>query len=178
MDNNLKIRRVSALLRLGCNVYLVLTPVLVVAIWLNLDSLAGELNPQFAQPLRMEFIGPVNLVLGFLVSSIPKGLMMYGVWRLRELFGLYRIGTFFTPTNAGHLHAFALILLITVVSSPVIDILQSLVLTMNYPEGERSISINFSTDDLSTLFLAGVMFAIAWTMREGHRLAEENAEFV
>lgn len=178
MENTQKIRRVSFVLRFACAAYLVLKPLFAVIIWLNLEEMADDLNPLFAEPLRMEFIGPLNLLLGFLVSSIPMALMMYGVWRLRELFGLYRLGEFFTPATASHLHAFAKMLLITVVISPIVDILTSVAMTIGYPQGERSISIDFSSNDLSTLFLSGLLFALAWAMREGHRLAEENAEFV
>lgn len=178
MENNLKIRRVSTVLRLACDAYLILRPLMAILIWLNLESLAGGSTPYFNQPLRMEFIGPMNLVLGFGISAIPMGLMLYGVWHLRQLFALYRLGTFFAPENARHLHVFAAMLLVTVVTSPVIDILMSIAMTMNYPAGQRAVSIDLSSGDLSMLFLAGVMFAIAWIMREGHRLAAENAEFV
>lgn len=176
MDNKQKIRRVSLVLRLASDAYLILKPLLAIAIWLNFDSLAGSIES--SPGLQMEYVGSINLLLGFLVNCIPMGLMLYGVWHLRQLFGLYTTGMLFTPANAKHLHTFAAMLLITVVTSPIIDILQSVVLTMNHPEGERSLSINLSSADLTTLFLAGVMFAIAWIMREGHRLAEENAEFI
>lgn len=178
MNNTQKIRRVSLLLRSGCDAYLILKPLLALVIWLNLEEMAGDLSSQFSQPLRWEFIGPMNLLAGFLVSCIPIALMMYGVWRLRLLFGQYRVGSFFTLENASHLHAFAKMLLITVILSPVIDVLLSVAMTINYPQGERSISIDFSSNDLSTLFVAGVMFAVGWTMRESYRLATENAEFV
>lgn len=178
MDNHLRIRRVSKLLRGACDAYLLLRPLLAVGIWLNLESVMRSVGPFANLPMRMEFIGPVNVILGFLVTCIPMGLMMYGVWRLRQLFSLYSTGALFSLASARHLHVFASMLLVTVLTSPVIDILLSLVLTMNYPAGERAISINLGSNDLSMLFIAGVMFAIAWIMREGYLLAEENAEFV
>lgn len=178
MDNATKIRWVSTTLRHACEAYLILTPVLAIGIWLNFEAFALTSEAFSNLPLQMEYIGPTNLMLGFLVGCLPMGLMMYGVWRLRQLFGLYRTGALFTPAIAGHLQAFAAMLMLTVITSPLVDVLTSLVLTMNNPAGERSISINLGSNDLSVLFLSGVMFAIAWIMREGHRLAEENAEFV
>lgn len=176
MDNKLKIRRVSRLLRWASDAYLILKPLLAIAIWLNFDTMAGSIEA--SAQLQMEFVGPINLLLGFLVNCIPMGLMLYGVWHLRQLFGLYTTGIVFTVATARHLHTFATILLITVITSPLIDILQSFVLSMNHPEGERMLSVNLSSADLGNLFLAGVMFAIAWIMREGHRLAAENEAFV
>jgi hypothetical protein len=178
MDNTTKIRRVSIALRFACLIYLICSPLLTLGIWLNFEQLGANTEPFSNLPLQMEYIGPVNLILGFLVSCLPMGIMMYGVWRLRLLFGLYRTGALFTPAIACHIQVFAAMLMLKVVTSPIVDIFLSLFLTMNNPAGERSISISLGSDDLSVLFLSGVMFAVAWIMREGQRLAEENAEFI
>jgi hypothetical protein len=178
MDNKNKIRRVSAALRFACLVYLISSPLLTIAVWLNFEQFAAASEPFSNLPLHMELIGPLNLFLGFLVSCVPAGILMYGVWRLLLLFGLYRNGALFSPAIANHIQVFAAMLMLKVVTSPLVDILLGLVLTMNNPVGERGISISIGSNDLSVLFLSGVMFAIAWIMREGQRLAEENAEFI
>lgn len=178
MDNNLKIQRVSGLMQLACSAYILFAPLFVLGFWMNFERFGPEVAAYQNLTIRLDYMGTLNLLLAGVSSAIPVGLIMYGVWRLRRLFGLYRTGSFFTAANAGHLHAFATTLLVSVLLGPVISVLTSFFLTMSNPPGQRSISLSLSSNTLGVLFIAGVLFAIAWIMREGHRLAAENAEFI
>lgn len=178
MNNPIRIRRVSTLLKLACDAYLVLAPLLLAAVWLNFDRLGPFWQTLSQLPLQSQYIGPLNKVLGALITAVPLALLLYGTWHLRKLFEQFRQGKLFTESGAGHLHVFAWMLLTTVLLKPVVSVLLSLALTMNNPPGERAVVLTLGSNDFGQLFIAGALFAITWTLREGYRLSQENEAFV
>jgi len=178
MDNLTKLKRVSALLHRACTLYLVLAPLTVIAVWLNFERFGPHIDDLRSLPIQLEFVGPLNLWLAFAFSALPVGLLMAGVWRLREVLKQFSQGVVFTATGAGHLHAFATLLFISVLVSPFTRALTSVALTMGNPPGQRTLAFTLGSDDLSKLFMAGVLLAIVWILREGYRLTLENEAFV
>jgi uncharacterized membrane protein YidH (DUF202 family) len=178
MNNPARIRRVSTLLKLACDAYLLLAPLLLAAIWLNFEQLGPQWQTLAQLPIQPQYVGLINKLLGALITAIPLVLLMYGVWRLRKLFEQFRQGKLFSESGADHLHAFAWTLLITMLMAPVVSALLSLVLTMNNPPGEKALVITLGSNDFGQLFIAGALFAITWTLREGYRLSQENEAFV
>lgn len=176
--NLARIRRVSAVLQWACTGYLVLAPLLWAGVWLNFRQWGPRWEVLRQMPIQPEFVGPLNLLLAALVSGVPLALLLFGVWRLRRLFGLFRAGVLFSVEGAGHLLRFAHMVLATVLLTPVISALLSVVLTLGNPPGQRALMLSFGSDDLSRLFAAGVLVAIAWILREAHRLQAENEAFV
>lgn len=126
----------------------------------------------------MAYISQTQLLLASIISFVPVLVLMYGIWRLAGLFGLYRKGVFFTQDNSLNLYVFSMALLFTGVAKIIVEALLSVVLTWGNPPGMKALSIQFGSGEFSILFIAGVLMSVAWIMREAHRLAEENAEFV
>lgn len=178
MDNRQRIQRLGAVLQAACAAYLVLAPLLLIVVWANFEAMGYRWETLRQLPILPEYVGPLNLWLGFAVSAVPVALLMYGVWRLRQLFGQYRRGVLFDLGGAEHLLAFARMLFITVLLTPVVSALLSLVLTMSNPPGQRAITVSLGSNDVGQLFIAGLLLAIAWILREGHRLQSENEAFV
>ena len=178
MSNQLRIKRVSTLLQLGCWAYLIGAPLLLLAVWFNFETLAPQWQTVARIPIRPEYIGPLNKVLGAIVTAIPVLLLMHGVRHLQKLFAQFRQGKLFSESGASHLHVFAWMLLITVILTPITGALLSVALTMDYPAGERTLAISLGSNDFGQLFIAGTLFAITWTLREGYRLRQENEAFV
>ncbi|MEC8859227.1 MAG: DUF2975 domain-containing protein [Pseudomonadota bacterium] len=178
MNHLVRIGRISRLMQIACTLYLVLAPVMLLVIWLSFETLGPRWQTLQQLPIRPEYVGTLNLVLGAMVSAIPLGLMMWGVWHLRILFGQFRRGEIFNDSAAAHLLVFARMLFITVLISPLISALLSLVLTMNNPPGQRAITLSTGSNDLAQLFIAGLLLAVAWVLREGHRIQSENEAFV
>lgn len=178
MNNSERIHRVSTVLKWACNAYLLLAPLLLAALWLNFERLGPQWQTLAQLPIQPQYVGVVNKLLGAAITAVPLALLMYGVWHLRQLFEQFRQGQLFSATGAGHLHVFAWMLLVTLILAPVVSALLSVVLTMNNPPGERALVISFGSNDLGQLFIAGALFAITWTLREGYRLRQENEAFV
>jgi hypothetical protein len=45
-------------------------------------------------------------------------------------------------------------------------------------KGHRFVSLSLGAGDVTTLFISGVVLAIARVMAEGQRVADENSKFV
>ena len=49
---------------------------------------------------------------------------------------------------------------------------------MNNPPGMRHLSVSFGSDQVFTLFFAGMVWLMAAVIGQGQKLAEENASFI
>lgn len=178
MSDLRRIRTVSSLLQLACTAYLFGAPLLWLLVWLNFETLGPQWGAVSNLPLQPEFIGVWNKLLGATITLIPILLMIRGVHHLKKLFVEFRQGELFSESGAAHLHVFAKMLFITMLIAPFMGALLSIVLTMNHPAGERAVVFSIGSANLSQLFIAGTLFAITWTLREGYRLRQENEAFV
>jgi hypothetical protein len=66
--------------------------------------------------------------------------------------------------------------------SAVLKVLQtavlSIILTWNNPPGKKALVVGVGSPEISMLLIAGTIFVVSWILKEGQRLAIENAEFV
>ena len=185
MTNLPRVRKTSRLLAWVCTVAIPIIPVGLAVLWFTMDWWvfgAGKATgfrpwqgPDFAIP---QPIPDYSLALGFLASMLPGSLMVYAVWHLRALFGLYGQGQIFTAKNAMHLRRFALAVLGMTLAGPVSNTLVILALTYGNPVGQRMLSISFSSSQLVVLFMGVMFLVIAWVMDEGRELAEDQAQIV
>ncbi len=178
MNNLKKIQRVSAFMQGFCLLLMVSLPVMLVGFWMNLDQLVPALAQQTGLPIRAQSLQPTTLGLGFACMAVPMAVLLYGIWRLYCLFGLYRQAQFFTRANAHHLLVFATTLFINVLLAPVVSGLLSVILTWHNPPGQKALSIGLGSQHLAALFVASAFMVIAWIMLEGKKLADENAEII
>ncbi len=170
MKNLRHVQKTSRLLKWACTVAIPVIPIGLATIWATLDWWlfgGGEVTGfrpwvgghiQVPQPIPAYSLG-----LGFLSSMLPGGLMVYALWQLRALFGLYGRGQIFTAENARRLRRFALAVL---------------AVTLGNPPGQRLLSVGFSSSQLVTLFMGAMFLVIAWVMDEARELAEDQAQII
>lgn len=116
---------------------------------------------------------PVMKILGFLVSMIKTGIVMYGLWVLIRLFSFYEQGRFFHNENVTCFASLSKVLISWVVAGLFATPLLSIILTMNNPQGQHSLQISFASADLTALIVGGILAVIARVMEDGRRLQEE-----
>lgn len=161
-----------------CSAVLIALPLALVWLWVDFGRFAPLLAQRAGVPIVMDNVTSLQRWLGFTVSAVPMALTLYGVWHLRQLFRHFRDGELFSDATTRHLFAFAVMLFLSALASPVASALTSVVLTMGNPPGQRALSLQLGSGQLAMLFLGGVFTVIAWIMREGHKLAIENREIV
>jgi len=108
-------------------------------------------------------------------ALVPALIVSWGLISLARMFRGFTQGEIFSSTT---LRAFASVtkaLLWNVVASFAMQAPISFFLTMH--TAHRAVSLDFGSDDVEMLFLAGVAFVIARVMAEAKAMAEENAAF-
>jgi hypothetical protein len=171
MDKN-TISRVS---RRYKNLLLVLffcLPVSYAALW----AFAGQLPKSWFDRDDYIIVGtitPLMSFLGFIVSMLKGTVIMYIIRTLKRLFGWYEQGVFFSGETVACFRHLSAALIWWVVAGLISSPLMSMVLTMNNPVGQRSISLTFQSADLTALIIGGVLSVIAKVMESGRRLQEE-----
>ena len=176
--NSQRLQRVSRFLTQACLVLIVVLPPVYAWFWVTAspDQLATRVN------LPANVIqGPLMVwqrVVGGLISAVPLGLFLAGLWQARKCFDLFAGGQVFTLNAVGALKRFAILAAASFASSLVVSTALSTLLTIRNVPGTRQISIGLSTDQVFALFFAGMVWLMAAVIAQGLHLAEENANFV
>lgn len=173
-----RVAQVSRTMKTLCTLALFGIPLGLAIGWATFDHWAAG-HPDLAHlgPLPDPMPEPV-LVAGFLTSMIPGSIALFALWQLRSLFGLYAQGQIFTAANVLCLRHFAVAVILSAAAKPVTGALLSVVLTLANPPGQRQLSIQFGSSEITTLFVGCVFLIIAWVMDAGRELAEEQSQIV
>jgi hypothetical protein len=121
---------------------------------------------------------PQQVVLGIAVMMVPIGIMMFGLWNLRQLFVGFGAGRIFTIENTRALRIFAWCAMAVIIVQFFTDGLLSFVLTLSNPPGQRVLALSLSTEQLVALFVGAVFVVIARVLEEGRKLADDNASIL
>ncbi len=173
-----RIPRISRVLAHACLLLIIALPVAVIGYWLLADAAQLAVRAQL----------PVNAIqapllngqrwAGALITLIPLTLLLIGLWQARKCFRLFAAGEVFTAQTVRCLRRFAGWVMTSVAASMVAATAVSVVLTLNNPPGMRHLAISIGTDQIFTLFFAGMVWLMAAVIGQGQTLAEENATFV
>jgi hypothetical protein len=139
--------------------------------WLmfNYDHKGAELTT--AVPILFRTIA----LLCALASTVFS---MWALWALRRLFLLYARGSVFSLEALTALNHVAVALFASVIVAFAMQAPISVALTWSLGPHHREMSLSFGSNDVATLFMAGVVLVIARVMAEAQRVADENAKFV
>lgn len=173
-----RIARISRLLAGFCLFLIIVLPIALAGYWAwgDLAELAqrGNLSPAAIQ-------APVQAwqrVVGGLLGAVPLVFLLLGLWQARRCFTLFAAGQVFTAESVRCLRRFAAWVMVSVVAGFVIGPATSVLLTLNNPPGMRHLAVSIGSDQLFTLFFAGMVWLMAAVIGQGQALAEENATFV
>ena len=176
-DDLSHIRKASTAMRLLANVLLVVIPLACITYWASFNVIDWPPPNALAGLIQKPCDGRM-LLAGFLASSLPCGLLLYAVYQLRQLFGLYRDGQILTARNCAYLRRLGYAMLAWVPVGMAFDAVISVGVTMSNPPGHHYLSISLHTMDLVISLVGAVFVLLAWVMGEGARIAEEQSQFV
>jgi hypothetical protein len=175
MENALHIRRASRRLRIGFTVILILIPIICALVWFFINDMSVDMQEAMKLPRYVRFPLPVwARVAGFVVSTLPAFVAMYGIAVLIRLFRLYEMGQIFRPANVRCFRSLSRVLAGWCAANIAAGPLMSLGLTLHHPPGQRMISIALGSPDITAILVGFVLAVIAWVMEEGCKLQEEQ----
>lgn len=168
-----RIKRASRRLRSFCAALMCFIPLAVGLSWLFWDNIPlSQLNlPVAPNPNHPAVV----FVLGFLISMIPAGVMLYAVGVLRRLFGLYARGVIFDRRNVACYRALGWSALAWVAADFLSQPLHGLALTWFNPPGQRLLILGLNSNMLMAVFTGAAVLTIAWVMDEARKTEEDQA---
>jgi hypothetical protein len=122
---------------------------------------------------------PLSFRLGALAcEAAPTAFVLWALWSLRQLLLRYAAGDVFSNETLRLLHHVAVAIFAQVIVAFVAQGPVTFLLTYPLGHGHRSISLSFGSDDVFSLFMAGVVLVIARVMAVARRMSDENESFV
>lgn len=176
-------RRLSRVLSAGCLLAIVVAPLAVVWLWATADAAAlyrslsgGGMAVDAARLLAP--VDPWQRAAGAGLSLIPVGLSMMALARARRCLDRFAGGVCFDPAVVTGLRGFAGWSALSVAVGLVLQAPLSALVSLNNPPGERFVSLGIGSEQIYSLFFAGLVWLIAAVMAQAVTIARENAEFV
>jgi len=167
------IRRLSNVLSWGCIFFVAVFPLLGIAYWLTAAP------PELAagaglSPASVLTVAPWQRALGAAVTLIPLLMLSVGLFHARACFQEFARGAFFTMKTVSRLRRFAGWVCASVFFGFIARASLSVLLTIPNPPGQRSLSLGVSSDQLFTLFIAGMVWLIAAVMTRAAAFADDG----
>ena len=178
-----RVRFVSRVMAVVCAVIAIAgAPVVLFAIWQiagDPDAWRSFLQDAVGSGIKVPEAAPLwsrAAAIAVIVGCVAVA--GFGFWRLRDFFRCVCNGAALSYRAADGLIAFARIVTILALTKPLITSVLSVLITWSNPPGQRQLMLSFSSSDLVTLVVGILLFVIAWSLREGARIAREHAEIV
>lgn len=173
-----RIRRFSRWMGWACLALVLVLPLMLVVYWAtaNAPELAVQGNLP-ATALQAPLLVWQRWACG-LVTAVPLGMMLTGLWQARRCFVQFADGQVFTAQATAHLRRFAGWVAAAALGAIVAGAVTSVLLTLHNPPGMRHLAVGVSSSQVLTLFFAAVVWLMADIIGQGQRLAEENDAFV
>ncbi|HFC04175.1 MAG TPA: DUF2975 domain-containing protein, partial [Rhizobiales bacterium] len=140
-------------------------------IWFN-HTQESDILEQYLPGISNTGIGRTNLKIGFLMSLLPLGLLIYGLFQVFRFFRLYVSGELFPPHAGILLSRFGLALLGVVPAKILVYALTSVIFSLHLPSGKRQLSVAFGSEDFLLLVIGGLIFMIGHLLNSATEVAE------
>jgi len=174
MQNIERIRRASRRLRGFLVTAICLLPVTNGLVWLFINNFP-EIMYRKMLPYFVELPLPVSArMMGFVVTMLPTGVAMAGAYYLMLLFRLYEQGLIFREANVRCFRNLSRVLIWWFAVGIAHKSLLSIALTLHHPPGQRMITVELGSPDLTALLLGAILAVIAWVMEEARKLQEDQ----
>jgi hypothetical protein len=173
-----RIRQLSRWMALACLVLIAVLPVDLVYYWASASP--ADLRSQGNLPMDA-IQGPLAIwqrVAGAVVTGLPLAMLLVGVGQARQCFVQFARGQVFTVQAIAYLRKFAGWVAAAAVAAIIAGAVTSVLLTLNNPPGLRHLALGVSSNQVFTVFFAGLVWLMADVIGQGQLLAAENESFV
>ena len=176
MNNLKKIKKISRVSHLMFSVMIVAVPLYYVVYWAFINHFPATLitvniDPN---PLVPNHLSIGLRLIGFLISLFPLSALIYGLINIRKLFSFYQNGVIFSFEHVNIFKRTSKALILWVFLSIFYESAKSILFSLGNPPGQRTVSIGFTSLEITTLAVAGIVYIIAWVMDEGRIIVEEQ----
>lgn len=176
MNNLPRIKKLSQNFHLLITALLAVIPLYYIIYWAFINHLPEtfvtvniDSEPLIPNPLSIKL-----QLTGFIISLLPLSALMYGLMNIRKLFSFYREGVIFSFEHVNIFRKTSKALIWWVFLSIIYESAKSILFSVGNPPGQGVVNVGISSQQITTLVIAGIVFVIAWVMDEGRILTEEQ----
>jgi hypothetical protein len=176
MNNVSRIKKLSKNFHLLITVLLVVIPFYYIIYWAFINYFPETLVTVNVDSTQL-IPNPLSIqlqLIGFVISLFPLSALIYGLLNIRKLFSFYQEGVIFSFEHVNIFKKISKALIWWVFFSILYQSAKSILFSIGNPPGQRTVSVTFSSPEITILVIAGIVFVIAWVMDEGRILAEEQ----
>ncbi|MEO1640056.1 MAG: hypothetical protein AAFU41_12525 [Pseudomonadota bacterium] len=119
-----------------------------------------------------------QLSVAVLVGLLNPAILLWVLNQMRLLFDAYTKGAVLTADNAALIQRIGQGFLALACAPLFIQPVQTVLLTLSNPPGQRSLSIGVESDMVFFALSGGLIIVIGWAMKEASSVAAENRAFV
>ena len=174
MEGAITIERLSNAVSKLCYISIAVMPLILVWIWMDPERVAQDFSDT-SDLVLSEAIGFLTRIFGFTLTIIPTTLMIIGLLSLQEFLNNLQKSDYFNPNNPTLLRKFAYMLLWSTLARPLIGALVSIVITINNPPGQRTVTFSLGTDEISGVFVALLIMLLSLLIAESKSSVDERA---
>ena len=159
VDANL-IKRASSGMSILCYLAIVVMPLFFVWMWIDFERVTLNLGENNALVVP-ESLSLLSRIIGFTLNVIPVILLVIGIFSLIKFLDNLQKSDYFNHENSIYLSRFASMLLWSTLMRPITDALVTIAITVNNPPGQRSVSFNLGTDEITGMFFGVLIFILS-----------------
>ena len=178
MSRSKKVMKWARILHALTIAAMVLLPIAIIG-----GFLSTPLEPEAIQSTIGDITVSADTTRGHLFTAVALNLitsfiLILTLNEMRKLFAAYTKGDVLTDKSAEIIQRIGQGFLALAIVPLVVRPIQTVLLTLANPPGERSIAIGIDSDMLFFALAGGLIIVIGWAMREASAVASENKSFV
>ena len=159
-------------LRAGVLLWIIYRTFLILGFWLNLSNLPGAWITQFVDVAQYS-ITPWVPWAGAAISLLSIYIHFLLCLNLIRLLNCWMDGNIFSEQTTRLFSELGLFYLLCTVADILTDSLNTFLLTMGNPSGQRIIAFGFNSSDLLDLGAACFLYVMAIVMRQAYQLQQD-----
>lgn len=151
-----------------------LVPALTFLYWISPETF-NSFGMNLVEPSK-DFGWTLNFTsqsLGFLISMIPTSIIMFGLYKLKNLFDNYSKGIIFSVENTAIYKKLGQALFLLAGADILSHSFMSLALSFQNPVGKRFISAGVGSTEICYLIIGLIVIVISHVMQEALKLNDE-----
>ncbi len=178
VDPAAKIRRLSRVLLVFCGLGILVVALVYPLSWIVLRTDSYRHLWQIPEHIPLDAPGPALRLMGFAVSGLLYGPILYGLAQLWLVLRQFSRGVLFDRRNVRRLRHIGWAIIAVAAGDIATEILVPFVLTLTNPPDQRYLLIDCNDGDLLALFAGGVMLLIARVLDAAREISEDNAQII
>ncbi len=171
-------KRFSLVISWVCVAVMIVVPVTAFWLLIDLNTFKTLAERNLGLPIIWASVEHWQWLTQWLLTALYLSIGLFGLYYLHRAFSRFAAGEWFTHANSSNLRRFSILLIVQVIAKPLYFALSSLLLSINHPAGQKTLSLLVGSNEIKTLVLAMILWVVSDLLIAGGKLQSENRQFV